>query len=62
MKTYIVHHYHAVEIKVQAESAEDAKYIADELEHQYTLTATFDNREGGPEVYYSNYDMEIIEQ
>jgi hypothetical protein len=47
---------------VQAESAEDAKYIADELEHQYTLTATFDNREGGPEVYYSNYDMDIIEQ
>ena len=59
--TYIVHKFHAVELEVQATSAQEARYLADtEDAYQYTLTAAYDHRKGAPDIHSSNYDTEVI--
>jgi hypothetical protein len=61
--TYLVHRFHAVEIKVFAESALEAVLIAEsDPSYRYTLTAAFDNHNGGPPVYPSNHDTEVTEK
>ena len=62
MKTFIVYHFHAVQIEVQAEDGQEAMYLAEnDDKYQYTLTAKWDNRKGAPEVCLSNYDTEWID-